>query len=338
MKVLALELTNLCNRACHHCFRNKADPPGFLPPAVADRVLSQAKPLGFKVVCLTGGEVGLYPHLKEVLRCLAARGFAFSLVTNGYRFPGVVLPLLLEPAVRERLTCVSFSLDGATAAVHDGLRGLKSFREVLEAMTCCQRHGLPMSLKTVLTTANRGELTELVLLGARMGVREHGFLFPYPRPNFIRSGLLPGPEETEATLRWIRDELLGITRHAVTIDGYAVDGPTLNCGHLVDFLNVDFQGHLIFCCTLSHINQGDGVPTTLGGECLADLKEISLPDAIVKQYQQAAAVLAARFAARQPSASLAASPCFWVLEYFGKLDWLKEFPDSPWHSWIWPRQ
>ncbi len=209
MRVIGFEPTNQCNRSCRHCFRNKADPPGTLSLETADAILSQAEVLGFKLVCLTGGEVALYPHLGDLLRLIAGRGFDFTLVTNGCRFPDYVLPLLLEPRIKERLLSVSFSLDGATAEIHDGLRGPKSFREVLEAVTLCRNHQLPFSLKSVITTANRGELTELALLGARLGAAEHGFLYPFPSPTFIREGLLPSPEETKATIRWIQDNLSG---------------------------------------------------------------------------------------------------------------------------------
>ena len=153
MKTLVIEPTNRCNRSCRHCFRNKADPPGFLPLETADTALSQAEALGFKVVCLTGGEVALYPQLGELLRLIAARRFYFTLVTNGYRFPEYVLPLLLEPKVKERLASVSFSLDGARAETHDGLRGPKSFREVIEGTTLCRNHRLPFSLKSTITTS-----------------------------------------------------------------------------------------------------------------------------------------------------------------------------------------
>jgi len=190
MKTIGLEPTNKCNRSCRHCFRNKADPIGFLPLEMADGILSQAGPLGFKTVCLTGGEVALYPHLGELLRLIAARGFDFTLVTNGCRFPEAVLPFLLEPKVQERLLSVCFSLDGVRAETHDGLRGPKSFREVLEGMALCGNHHLPFSVKTVITAANRGELTELALLGARLGATEHGFLYPFPTPAFLREGLI----------------------------------------------------------------------------------------------------------------------------------------------------
>jgi MoaA/NifB/PqqE/SkfB family radical SAM enzyme len=334
MKIIGLEPTNRCNRACRHCFRNKADPEGFLPLENIDAVLSQARPLGFKTVCLTGGEVTLYPRLAELFRLIAALGYNFTLVTNGHRFPERVLPLLLESEVRERLASVCFSLDGVGADTHDGLRGPKSYREVLEGMTLCGHHRLPFSLKTVITTANRGELTELALLGARLGAMEHGFLYPFPTPTFIRDGLMPTPQEMEDTIRWVKDNLMGVTWNKIMVDGHSMDGVILNCGHLVDYLNVDYQGNLIFCCTLSHVACGDGIPTRLGGELVADLKEVSLKEAIVGQVKKAAEVLEARLNGGGNLGGLSETPCLWCLKHFGKMDWLKDFPDSPWTAWL----
>jgi len=330
MQIIVLELTNQCNRSCGHCFRNKANPPGFLPLAIATAALSQAKALGFRLVCLTGGEVALYPHLKDLLNLIAAGGFGFTLVTNGYRFREYVLPLLLEPKVKDRLVSISFSLDGARAATHDGLRGPKSFREVLEGATLCRNHHLPFYLKTVLTTANRSELLELALLGARLGAEEQSFLYPIPTPSFINDGLLPSPQELEDTVIWIRENLMGVTRNRISLDGYSVHGGELNCGHLVDYLNVDYQGNIIFCCTLSQMTLGDGVPTSFDGELVADLKEVSLKEAVVRQFRKAAEVMEARFSSSGNPAGLSETPCHWCLKYFHKLDWLKDFPDSPW--------
>jgi MoaA/NifB/PqqE/SkfB family radical SAM enzyme len=334
MRIIGLEPTNQCNRSCRHCFRNKADPIGFLPLKTAGAVLSQARALGFNTVCLTGGEIALYPHLGELLRLIAAQGFDFTLVTNGHRFPEYVLPMLLDPEVKERVASVCFSLDGATAETHDRLRGPKSFREVVEAMALCRNHSLPWSLKSVVTTLNRAELTELALLGVRMGAAEHGFLFPFPTPTFIREGLLPSPQEMQETIRWIQDNLMGVTRNKITVEGRFMDGVRLNCGHLVDYLNVDYQGNLIFCCTLSHMAVGDGIPTSLGGELVADLKVTPLKEAIVRQFRKATEVMEAKLNGGGNPVGLSEVPCLWCLNYFGKLDWLKDFPDSPWTGWL----
>jgi len=334
LRILAFEPTNLCNRSCRHCFRNRADPPGFLPLETAAAVLSQARPLGFKAVALTGGEVALYPYLGDLLRLIAAQGFDFTLVTNGCRFPEDVLPLLLEPEVKERVQSVCLSLDGAGPETHDALRGPKSFREVIEALNLCRNHGLPASLKSMVTTLNRGELTELAFLGARLGVAEHGFLYPFPTPDFIRTGLLPSPQEMQDTIQWLQDNLMGVMRHKITLEGYSTDGVVLNCGHLVEHLNVDYQGNLIFCCTLSHSTLGDGVPTPPGRELVANLTEVSLEEGIVRQFRLAAEIMEARLNGGGKPAGVSKTPCHWCLKYFGKLDWLKDFPDSPWTAWL----
>lgn len=333
MNIIGLEPTNRCNRACRHCFRNKADPPGSLPLELAESVLTEAAALGFNTVCLTGGEVALYPQLGELLRLIAALGYQFTLVTNGHRFREYILPLLLEPQIKERLAFVCFSLDGARAATHDGLRGPKSFAEVLDGVTLCSDHHLPMSLKSLLTTANRGELTELALLGARLGAVEHGFLYPFPTPALIRDGLLPAPPEIKATIHWIQENLLGVTRNRITLEGYYTEGVILNCGHLVDYLNVDYQGNLIFCCTLSHMTLGDGIATSFGEELVADLKQVSFKEAVVRQFRKAAEVLEARLQDGN-GRGLSDTPCLWCLRHFGKLDWLQDFPASPWTAWL----
>ena len=113
-----------------------------------------------------------------------------------------------------------------------------------------------------------------------------------------------------------------------------MDGVVLNCGHLVDFLNVDYQGNLIFCCNLSHMTLGDGIPTSFGRELVADLKEVSLKEAIVRQFRKAAEVMEARLNGGGNPEGLSETPCLWCLKYFGKLDWLKDFPDSPWTDWL----
>ena len=100
------------------------------------------------------------------------------------------------------------------------------------------------------------------------------------------------------------------------------------------FFYVDYQGNLVFCCALSHMTQGEGVPTSSGGELLADLKEVTLQEAIVRQFRKAAEVMEARLMGAGKIPGLSPTPCLWCLQYFGKLDWLKDFPDSPWTTWL----
>ena len=105
---------------------------------------------------------------------------------------------------------------------------------------------------------------------------------------------------------------MGVTCNKITVDGHSMDGVILNCGHLMDYLNVDYQGNLIFCCTLSHVACGDGIPTCLGGELVASpSKKCSSREALVRQVQKAAKVLKARLNGGGNRGGLSATPCHW---------------------------
>jgi hypothetical protein len=140
MRIIGLEPTNRCNRSCRHCFRKKADPPGSLPLETAAAILSQAGALGFNAVCLTGGEVSLYPHLGDLLHLIAAQGFDFNLVTKRLPLPGVC-PAPGPGARGQGASGLGELQPGrGPGETHDGLRGPKSFREVIEGATLCRNH------------------------------------------------------------------------------------------------------------------------------------------------------------------------------------------------------
>jgi MoaA/NifB/PqqE/SkfB family radical SAM enzyme len=336
MQVLALEPTNRCNRACLHCFRNKADAPESLPLEVAQDILLQARSLGIREICLTGGEVALYPFLEELIGWMAAQGLRFTLVTNGYRFEEVLLPLLLKPEVRTHLRWVALSLDGATAETHDALRGKRSFAEVAEAALLCQAHDIPLSLKSVITTLNQEEVDHLALLGAKLGARHHAFLYLFPTPTLVRKELLPTPKVMDRIASRIKTELARTFKHEITVEGFFPEEVNLDCGLLLSFLNVDYQGHLIFCCNLSHVTEGDGIPSRFGEELVADLKEVSLAEGIRRRLYLLARFMEERLRQLQESPKVVKHPCHWCMRYFGKLAWLKDFPDSPWAKELLP--
>jgi pyruvate-formate lyase-activating enzyme len=330
MDGLTLELTNVCNRRCLHCIRNKADPPEFLPLTLVRKVLAQAEDLGFRTVCLTGGEVALYPHLAEVIALVVDCGFSFNLVTNGHRFREKLLPLLSAPKNREKLTEVCLSLDGSRPESHDALRGPGSFREIIEAATLCKLEDLPLSLKSVITNFNKEELTDLALLGAALGARDHGFLHPFPAPRLISEGVIPSPQELAQLVQWINDSLAKALKTTITIEGYGPRTVLFTCANIQHGANLDFQGNLILCCNLSHVVQGEGIPSSFGREWLADLKEVPLREGITRHFHSVAQLMEARLRDMEKLTDLTYNPCFWCFRHFGKLEWLRNFPESPW--------
>jgi MoaA/NifB/PqqE/SkfB family radical SAM enzyme len=332
MDELIIELTNACNRQCLHCLRNKEDPPEFLSLKLVQEILDQARVLGFRTICVTGGEMALYPHLDEFLHLVVDNDFTFKLMSNGHSFRERLLPLLSAPKVQQKMMLLGLSLDGSRPETHDALRGSGSFREVIEAAALCKLKDIPFAFKSVITSFNKAELTDLALLGAELGAREHSFIHPVPTPRFVAEGVIPPPGELQGIVQWINDSLAQALRIPITIAGYAPRTPLLKCSHVLRGVNVDYQGNLILCCGLSHIDQGQGKPSILGRECVADLKEISLREGIVRHYFAYSQLMEARLQEMGDLVGLRSYHCYWCLEHFGKLDWLQDFPDSPWAS------
>jgi MoaA/NifB/PqqE/SkfB family radical SAM enzyme len=334
MDGLSIELTNACSRHCLHCFRNKKDPPEFLPLTLAREVLPQARALGFRTICLTGGEVALYPDLEEFLSLLVEHGFSFTLVTNGYRFRENLLPLLSAPKNQKNLTVVCFSLDGASSDTHDALRGPGSFREVMEGAALCQLAELPLCFKSVVTNFNKKELTEIALLGAGFDPLDHGFIHPFPAPRMLETGIIPSPDELRRIMDWIAGNLKMALRPRIIIEGYGARTTLFECPNIQKNTNLDFQGNLLLCCNLSHVTGEDDQASVFGREWLGNLKEMSLREGLIRHYHGVARLMEARLRDMEGLDDLTFIPCYWCLQHFGKLDWLRSYPESPWFNGV----
>ena len=259
---LSIEPTNACNRDCLHCLRNKVDPSEMIPLHLVDRILSQAKKLGVKDISLTGGEITVYPRLRELIGMIAGYGFNVGMVTNGFRFKDTLLPILTDRKLSRRFGGVSFSLDGASADTHDALRGEGSFREVMEAATICRMKGIRTSLKSAITNFNKKELTELALLGSALGAEAHGFLCLFPTPDLVEKDALPSPSEIDSIARWVIGSLARTVRGRIIVEGYSTNAGIFTCGNVISGVNVDYQGNLTFCCNLSHVTNGSSPTAT----------------------------------------------------------------------------
>jgi MoaA/NifB/PqqE/SkfB family radical SAM enzyme len=330
MLTLTLEPTNGCNRRCLHCSVSKGDPPTVLPLDLAGSILEQARALGVKEVYLTGGEVATYPHLEALLELIAGLGLSFSLVTNGFRFKERLLPLLSKPEVRAQLLGVCFSLDGARAETHDALRGAGSFAEVMEALALCKLKDLPRALKTVLTRFNQEELTQIALLGALLGPRDHHFITTHPTPRLLQERALPDPEEMVRLAAWVRSSLALTVKGDIRVQGYADPHLSPACCSAFSNLAVNSDGHQILCCQLSHLETGGALPPSPGPELVADLRDLSLKEGVIRQFHQLARLMEARLERLEDQTGLNRFFCYWCLGRFGKLDWLRDFPESPW--------
>ncbi|MEU1403761.1 radical SAM protein [Streptomyces sp. NPDC005728] len=130
-EVVVWDLTYACPLRCSHCYSESGRRPSRqLEHADMLRLAEALVSLGPRVVAFSGGEPMLVPRIAEPARLLADAGIRTSINTSGW-----VTNRRLIGTVAETFDEVLVSLDGATAEVHDRIRGRAgSFARVMKTL------------------------------------------------------------------------------------------------------------------------------------------------------------------------------------------------------------
>src|SRR5438876_3423387 len=135
----------LCNLSCTHCFVSSG--PGIERHRLLAREevrarVAEALPLGVKEFYFTGGEPFVHPDLLAILGDTLEHG-PCTVLTNGTLFTRGRIRALRRLSDGARYTLeIRVSLDGATAAEHDRLRGPGAFARALDGLLRLERAGL----------------------------------------------------------------------------------------------------------------------------------------------------------------------------------------------------
>jgi SynChlorMet cassette radical SAM/SPASM protein ScmF len=172
LKSLYLYIAGGCNLACRHCwiapgFDPDAHSGKFLPLELLKKAVREAKPLGLSSVKLTGGEPMLHPEFKEIVSFLSEEGISFMIETNGTLINSENAELLKNS---KTMNFVSVSIDGADAATHDELRGVRgSFTRAVEGIEHLVKAGFQPQLICTLHQGNLGHIDEVIQLAGKLG-------------------------------------------------------------------------------------------------------------------------------------------------------------------------
>ena len=318
---IAFHLTDRCQLDCQHCLRDPAQTPKDLPLAIVRKVLAEAKALYQSgQVALTGGEPTLHPDFEGVLDAVVEHGFKWHMVTNARRFDRLIELLRQKPARREQLTAINFSLDGADEAVHDGIRGKGSFREVMLGATLCTAYQIPFVFQMVVNRKNVHQLEAMGLLASNLKATRISFAMLQATGTPHDAELYLSPREWRSVQDRI-DRLIEMLKIPVgTPEGFRRDQPFHVCEPWQSQqLHIDVEGRLNLCC------QHAGIPSTHGTEpdVAGSLHEMSLIEAhgrlldIIHTAQKAKLLRIAK----GPLTEWEHFPCNDCMKHFGKPHW-----------------
>jgi radical SAM protein with 4Fe4S-binding SPASM domain len=171
---VTLSITNRCNLSCRHCWPDSG--PGANAPVVPKEqvltVMAGFAALGAEKIVITGGEPLTHPDWEEML-IFASRQPTISeirLQTNAILMtPAHVASLV---ALQDQGLMIQISLEGATAPVHDRVRGTGSFAQTLQGLQLLIDSGLAPQICITFTEMqhNIGQLPDLLMMAYEKGI------------------------------------------------------------------------------------------------------------------------------------------------------------------------
>lgn len=267
-KMLTLSITAACNLTCRHCWveAESASSSLHVPEKALHRLIGEYKEIGGEGLRITGGEPLSHPAWLDLLRFACGLGFgSVAMQTNAMLFKDedvAALRGLDYPGLS-----LQISLDGATAATHDLVRGDGAFQGVMQGIRRLSEGGLSRHISLFFTEMrhNLEEIPALLELADSFGITSvaTGALVLCGRagneslvapPGQDQYGTLLHRYETEPRFRDLYDEI-GNTAALEWLKG---DAPRTECCTFVENPYLTPGGDL-YPCVLCH---ADGFAVT----------------------------------------------------------------------------
>jgi radical SAM protein with 4Fe4S-binding SPASM domain len=173
------EMTNACSLACKHCraMAVPTAPPGELSTAEGVALLRSLRGFGDPLpnLVLTGGDPLERPDLFELVDEAVSLGLSVAITPSATpRLTREVLASLQAHGV----SAFGTSLDGSTAARHDGIRGVAGcFEKTLAAARWAAELGVPLQVNTLVAEETKDDLPAIAELLRSLGIARWSLFF-----------------------------------------------------------------------------------------------------------------------------------------------------------------
>ncbi|MDE3113052.1 MAG: TIGR04053 family radical SAM/SPASM domain-containing protein [Chloroflexota bacterium] len=200
------EMTRACPLACRHCraeaVAQRSDRE--LTTAEGERLFDQIAAFGrpYPHVVLTGGDPLRRDDLVTLVRAATARGVGTSVSPSA---TDDLTPELLAELKASAVQSMSLSLDGSTAALHDGFRGVPgTFASTQRAARAIRAAGIPLQVNTLVTDETADDLPAIHGLLRGLDIMRWSLFFLIG----VGRGAVLGevsPVRSERLFRWLLD-------------------------------------------------------------------------------------------------------------------------------------
>lgn len=157
---VGIGLTNDCNLACAHCYRDI----GQINTLSLEQVQRICEAIPVASMGLGTGENALHPEFIPIVEYLHARGIRLSIASNGYSL--TTIPEEILSAFQD----VEVSIDHPTQSEQDAWRGEGNWVLVHQAIDRCHNAGIEVSILATMMCTNYAQMDRMVNLARQDGV------------------------------------------------------------------------------------------------------------------------------------------------------------------------
>jgi len=165
---LTWEITRECNLNCRHCLSSSGqETPGELNLEECLAIADQLATVRVFEINFGGGEPLLKSFFLPLLDYIHRRGIVTCISTNGTVLTDEAVDFFTD----NPLINIQVSLDGATPEVNDMIRGQGTFYRIINGVERLAGRNISLSINTVVTSLNFGQLGQLKELAQSLGAR-----------------------------------------------------------------------------------------------------------------------------------------------------------------------
>ncbi len=162
LRSLHIEITDICNEHCVHCYFPSEHVNKLIPADLFERIISEGRRMNIINVTLSGGEPLIHPRFIDFLRICRKADLSVNVLTN--------LTLLTDEIVSEMkrnpLLSVQTSIYSMDAKVHDSITNLTgSLEKTKFAVTKLIQANIPVQISCPVMKQNKDSFVDVVHWG-----------------------------------------------------------------------------------------------------------------------------------------------------------------------------
>ena len=252
---ISIEILQRCPNRCIYC-SSHSNPQAthLIPFEIIKNVIDDAKNLGCKTVCLSGGEPFLHPQILDIISYIAKQQLTCYVYTSGIYMKDEVyssLPNEYIEAIRGMVDKVIFNVEADSSDLYDQIMGtdVGGFDMMKKSINDCVSSGLVVETHVVPMQVNFKHLKSIFEMCYQLGVSKVSILRLVLQGRALENlslVKLSGEDSREVTkmIKALNEAYKGKVRIGLP---YSDSNCRIYCKAATDKINVRYDGNVYPC-------------------------------------------------------------------------------------------